>query len=54
MCQENYNTNKKEFKQLTYKDRVKIETLYNEIKINSFKKEDILAFKFNKFFVAQY
>lgn len=28
--------------------------LYNEIKINSFKKEDILAFKFNKFFVAQY
>ena len=28
--------------------------LYNEIKINSLKKEDILAFKFNKFFVAQY
>ena len=30
MCQENYNTNKRKFKQLTYKDRVKIETLYND------------------------
>lgn len=34
MCQENYNTNKKEFKQLTYKDRVKIETLYNDQHLN--------------------
>ena len=30
MCQENYNTNKRKFKQLTYKDRVKIQTLYND------------------------
>lgn len=30
MCQEQYNTNKRKFKQLTYKDRVKIEVLYNE------------------------
>lgn len=30
MCQENYNTNKRKFKQLTCKDRVKIETLYND------------------------
>ena len=30
MCQEQYNTNKRNFKQLTYKDRVKIEILYNE------------------------
>lgn len=34
MCQENYSTNKKEFKQLTYKDRVKIETLYNDQHLN--------------------
>lgn len=34
MCQENYNTNKKRFKQLTYKDRVKIETLYNDQHLN--------------------
>lgn len=34
MCQENYNTNKREFKQLTYKDRVKIETLYNDQHLN--------------------
>ena len=38
MCQENYNTNKKEFKQLTYKDRVKIETLYNNYKKQSLKR----------------
>ena len=31
MCQEKYNTNKRKFKQLTYKDRVKIEPLYNEL-----------------------
>lgn len=30
MCQEQYNTNKRNFKQLTYKDRVKIEVLYND------------------------
>lgn len=34
MCQENYNTNKREFKQLTYKERVKIETLYNDQHLN--------------------
>lgn len=34
MCQENYNTNKREFKQLTYKDRIKIETLYNDEHLN--------------------
>lgn len=34
MCQENYNTNKRKFKQLTYKDRVKIEFLYNEEHLN--------------------
>lgn len=31
MCQEQYNTNKRNFKQLTYKDRIKIEPLYNEM-----------------------
>ena len=31
MCQEQYNTNKRKFKQLTYKDRIKIEPLYNEL-----------------------
>lgn len=30
MCQEEYNTNKRNFKQLTYKERIKIETLYND------------------------
>jgi IS30 family transposase len=30
MCQEQYNTNKRNFKQLTYKERIKIETLYND------------------------
>lgn len=34
MCQENYNINKREFKQLTYKDRIKIETLYNDEHLN--------------------
>ena len=34
MCQEKYNTNKRNFKQLTYKDRVKIETLYNDEHLN--------------------
>lgn len=34
MCQENYNTNKRKFKQLTYKDRIKIETLYNDEHLN--------------------
>ena len=34
MCQENYNTDKRKFKQLTYKDRVKIETLYNDEHLN--------------------
>ncbi len=31
MCQEKYNTNKRNFKQLTYKDRIKIEPLYNNL-----------------------
>lgn len=31
MCQEKYNTNKRKFKQLTYKDRIKIEPLYNKL-----------------------
>ena len=34
MCQENYNIDKRKFKQLTYKDRVKIETLYNDEHLN--------------------
>ena len=34
MCQEKYSTNKREFKQLTYKERVKIETLYNDQHLN--------------------
>lgn len=34
MYQEKYTTNKREFKQLTYKDRVKIETLYNDEHLN--------------------
>ncbi len=34
MCQEQYNTKNKKFKQLTYKDRVKIETLYNDQHLN--------------------
>ena len=29
-----YNTNKRKFKQLTYKERVKIETLYNDQNLN--------------------
>lgn len=31
MCQEEYTTNKRKFKQLTYKDRVKMEALYNNL-----------------------
>ena len=34
MCQEEYITNKRKYKQLTYKERVKIETLYNEMHLN--------------------
>ena len=34
MCQEEYNINKRNFKQLTYKDRVKIEVLYNNQHLN--------------------
>lgn len=34
MCQKKYNTKRKEFKQLTYKDRIKIEVLYNEQHLN--------------------
>ena len=34
MCKEQYNTKNKKFKQLTYKDRVKIETLYNDQHLN--------------------
>lgn len=34
MCQEQYNTNKRNFKQLTYKERIKIETLYNDQHLN--------------------
>ena len=43
MCQENYNTNKRNFKQLTYKDRVKIETLYNDQHLNYTQIGDILG-----------
>lgn len=43
MCQENYNTNKIFFKQLTYKDRVKIETLYNDQHLNYTQIGDILG-----------
>lgn len=43
MCQENYNTNKREFKQLTYKDRVKIETLYNDQHLNYTQISEILG-----------
>ena len=34
MCQKDYTTNKKRFKQLTYKERVKIEPLYNKLHLN--------------------
>lgn len=34
MCQEQYSTNKRKFKQLTYKERIKIETLYNDQHLN--------------------
>lgn len=34
MCQEQYTTNKRNFKQLTYKERIKIETLYNDQHLN--------------------
>lgn len=43
MCQDNYNTNKRNFKQLTYKDRVKIETLYNDQHLNYTQIGDILG-----------
>ena len=43
MCQEDYNTNKRNFKQLTYKDRVKIETLYNDQHLNYTQIGDILG-----------
>ena len=34
MCQENYNTKQRKFKQLTYEDRIKIEVLYNKQHLN--------------------
>lgn len=34
MCQEQYNTNKRKFKQLTYEDRIKIEPLYNDLHLS--------------------
>lgn len=34
MCQEQYNINKRNFKQLTYKERIKIETLHNDQHLN--------------------
>lgn len=34
MCQENYNTKQRKFKQLTYQDRIKIEVLYNKQHLN--------------------
>ena len=43
MNQDNYNTNKRNFKQLTYKDRVKIETLYNDQHLNYTQIGDILG-----------
>ena len=33
MCQEQYNTKRKKSKQLTYKDRIKIGALYNELNL---------------------
>lgn len=43
MCQEDYNTDKRKFKQLTYKDRVKIETLYNDQHLNYTQIGDMLG-----------
>lgn len=43
MCQKKYNTNKRKFKQLNYKDRVKIETLYNDQHLNYTQIGDILG-----------
>ncbi len=43
MCQEKYNTNKRNFKQLTYKERIKIETLYNDQHLNYTQIGDILG-----------
>ena len=43
MCQEQYNTNKRKFKQLTYKERIKIETLYNDQHLNYTQIGDILG-----------
>lgn len=43
MCQEKYNTNRRKFKQLTYKDRIKIETLYNDQHLNYTQIGDILG-----------
>lgn len=34
MCQKQYSTNKRNFKQLTYKERIKTETLYNDKHLN--------------------
>lgn len=43
MCQEQYTTNKRNFKQLTYKERIKIETLYNDQHLNYTEIGDILG-----------
>ena len=43
MCQEQYTTNKRNFKQLTYKERIKIETLYNDQHLNYTQIGDILG-----------
>ncbi len=39
MYQEQYKTNKRKFKQLTYKDRIKIETLYKAQHLTIYKLE---------------
>lgn len=44
MCQKDYNIKKRKFKQLTYKDRIKIEVLYNKQHLNYQEIGDILGF----------
>ena len=44
MCQKDYNIEKREFKQLTYKDRIKIEVLYNKQHLNYTEIGKILGF----------
>lgn len=44
MCQKDYNIEKRKFKQLTYKDRIKIEVLYNKQHLNYTEIGKILEF----------